>query len=1039
MKKIISLLLIVSSYGYGQTPTNSYDVKTPNVADFIKYGNVSSMSNIGELKVGVPMLSLPVSGQNPIDVSLSYAGSGFRPSKRSGNVGYNWFLNVGGAITRQVNTVPDDQKGHPTYFDNTNYAHGFIIGVANKTHNPQDVFDFNPLVTYESDPHLARYLYGNATQTKTHESNYEPDPDIFSFNFNGISGKFFMGNDGQVKVITDSPNNIKVDLSQLAFQELMSINGCKPKPSKIILTDNQGNKYHFGGELKNLEYSLSMEVPGRSTKRPVITSWFLSRIEYYNGENVYFNYKDDSNLLPDFANEEMSLHGDFGNASHPENYIYRDFVVYSESYSNDLSEATDGNVTIAKGPNDPVYSIQKIAILDNITGDNFKVTFQYSNQPHPFNNRNSDTDNSPKPKISNLFSQFLDIKLDRVTLFDSANNEVKRFELAYDHFGGTFNSRMFLKSVTETGKMPYAFEYYPTGTLPKPITNAIDHWGYWNGRHDDTNRLIPLVDYVWASGDYTFQNSFDGTSRNSNFTYAVKGQLKKMFYPTGGYTEFVYEPHVYSKRLEGRSVNGFVGALYDVTDEAGGTRIKQVSDYDGFGITNVKDYKYVNNYASGGTVSSGIMFKWPRYHAYIDYPNVSASDLWLLIRKSSPIGNIIDNSPVIAYSEVAEVLNGNGYKVNKYSDYISNPDSDDKVVQRNLWPGQDCYPMGLAVSTQGSSLNDRSQERGKIAFEKIYDNSSNLKQATTFVYNNNPARFNNFTARMHTTGPVTVTNKIYHYSDFLTEKTTTVYNPTGTLVNVEKSTYVSVPNYNTTISNQDVLSKTSVTTSVTNELLETEYKYPWDIYASGSTEHTNFKNAHIYAPLRVSQFRNGTKISESFSLFGQDATTNNKLLLKNSYSAKFPNSNTTIANGIGQLEKKVTYDAYDAQGNIAQVTTENGTSIVIIWGYDKALPIAKIENATLAQVAAALGVTTTALMAYTESNMASLNGLRTNSSLPNIMVTTYTHLKLIGVSTITDPKGDTATYTYDVAGRLQNIKDKNGNVLSEYKYHYKNQ
>jgi YD repeat-containing protein len=53
------------------------------------------------------------------------------------------------------------------------------------------------------------------------------------------------------------------------------------------------------------------------------------------------------------------------------------------------------------------------------------------------------------------------------------------------------------------------------------------------------------------------------------------------------------------------------------------------------------------------------------------------------------------------------------------------------------------------------------------------------------------------------------------------------------------------------------------------------------------------------------------------------------------------------------------------------------------------------------------------------------------------MITTYTHIPLIGVSTITDPKGDKITYTYDAANRLQNVKDKNDNILSENEYHYK--
>ena len=333
--------------------------------------------------------------------------------------------------------------------------------------------------------------------------------------------------------------------------------------------------------------------------------------------------------------------------------------------------------------------------------------------------------------------------------------------------------------------------------------------------------------------------------------------------------------------------------------------------------------------------------------------------------------------------------------------------------------------------------NDRSIERGKIDNMLIYDNSNNLLLKEEYLYNTDPNRFNLYSQFGNISNHWWYKSKQYFYNDFLTEKKVTQYNSVGNIVTTEKSIYVSAPNYSVLMSNQHVLSKTNFVSSVNNELLETEYKYPWDTYTTGSTDYINFRDANIYSSLREIQYRNGSKLSEKFSLLGKDASTNNKLNLKNSYSAKFPNSNPILPNGIGQLEKKSTYDFYDAQGNVTQYTTESGATVSIIWGYSKTVPIAKIENATLAQLATALGTSTTTLQTYNESNLLTINGLR--NSLPNAMVTTYTHLPLIGVRTITDPKGDVSTYTYDSVGRLLNIKDKNGNVLSEYKYHYKNQ
>ena len=55
------------------------------------------------------------------------------------------------------------------------------------------------------------------------------------------------------------------------------------------------------------------------------------------------------------------------------------------------------------------------------------------------------------------------------------------------------------------------------------------------------------------------------------------------------------------------------------------------------------------------------------------------------------------------------------------------------------------------------------------------------------------------------------------------------------------------------------------------------------------------------------------------------------------------------------------------------------------------------------------------------------------------MVTTYTYDPLVGVTSITDPKGYTTYFNYDEHGRLKQVKDTNQFLLSENFYHYKNQ
>ena len=115
----------------------------------------------------------------------------------------------------------------------------------------------------------------------------------------------------------------------------------------------------------------------------------------------------------------------------------------------------------------------------------------------------------------------------------------------------------------------------------------------------------------------------------------------------------------------------------------------------------------------------------------------------------------------------------------------------------------------------------------------------------------------------------------------------------------------------------------------------------------------------------------------------------------------------------------------------------------MIWGYNQSQLIAKLENVQYSSISAA---TITDLQTKSNADIdntteqtlvTALNLLRT--TFPLSMIYTYSYNPLVGVTTITDNKGDTITYTYDTVGRLQKIIDKDGKLLSENQYHYKNQ
>ncbi len=189
----------------------------------------------------------------------------------------------------------------------------------------------------------------------------------------------------------------------------------------------------------------------------------------------------------------------------------------------------------------------------------------------------------------------------------------------------------------------------------------------------------------------------------------------------------------------------------------------------------------------------------------------------------------------------------------------------------------------------------------------------------------------------------------------------------------------------------------------------------------------------IGIPIRIDQ-KNGTStVSSGQSIYKKFPEYNNLVLLEEEVSCRYYNYPEAYNE---DSCRRISYDKYDDQGNILEYHFEDGINVAIVWSYDHMYPVAKIENATFAQVATALGISEGALKSFDESSIPTLNNLRAN--LPSAMVTTYTYDPLVGVTSITDPKGYTMHYFYDDFNRLEFIKDAEGKLISENKYNYKN-
>lgn len=132
--------------------------------------------------------------------------------------------------------------------------------------------------------------------------------------------------------------------------------------------------------------------------------------------------------------------------------------------------------------------------------------------------------------------------------------------------------------------------------------------------------------------------------------------------------------------------------------------------------------------------------------------------------------------------------------------------------------------------------------------------------------------------------------------------------------------------------------------------------------------------------------------------------------------------------------------SYTSNGNPRETINKDGLHTVYLWGYGDRYLIAEIKNATLAQtetaVVSVFGMSSVALANAVVPDTNKLNELRNQSSLAEAYVVTYTHQPLIGLLSSTDPAGLTTTYEYDELGRLLRMKDSAGKVIEEYEYNY---
>jgi len=570
----------------------------------------------------------------------------------------------------------------------------------------------------------------------------------------------------------------------------------------------------------------------------------------------------------------------------------------------------------------------------------------------------------------------------------------------------------------------------------------------------------------------------------------VGGVSSESTFDQNGYTYLLLQPGEYVVRFTtpdqpNSSQNEYTSSIaaffrqiktsdYKNLFYGGGSRISSISTYkEDVNVQDIlatptsrKNYSYdyliENNetqYSSGVLVSKKPIFKYvtsmyrPELNASFQgqdesrFPGINYS--YEMYSSNDKVNRGKTKGSEIGYRNVTVENLGNGKTEFTYTTSIEYPDIINSIEQLYLPSINLDFKRGLLKKEE--TLDSLNKKLTSITYDYIFEENYVLTGLNIFGnydsgYNSCPAfrlisdyysynvlklqSCNQVALHCHVDTPVITFSPNLHlaYSSFveafgwakLTSKITKEYfYPQGSNVPkiVEKT-----ENFTYNPINKQIASHTVDNSN--GEILTTNY-----FYHTGNSPYTQNRISEIEA---IEKKKGSEVLSETRIIYGNYWTDNQSYLPKRIEASK----------GSQSLETQVAFENYDEFGNPLEVRKEGGTFISYIWGYNKTKPIAKIENIKYSQIDSnlILAVQNASNSSFdgTEPALISvLNDLRV--ALPGAMVTTYTYKPLVGVRTITNPKGDIVTYDYDDFGRLIRVYDSQGNPVSENEYHYRTQ
>lgn len=868
--------------------------KSPEAWDFQEYGNIPVNHYNGSINLNIPLFVLDA-GRIQVPVSLNYSTKGVKVESVASWVGTDWHLDVGGSITRVIHGESDlESIGNGTYqgwanpntpllYANsltTNASNGIIVN-GGAVSNPWTFI--NDLILH----HLV-----------------DAEADEFSFTCGNFSGKFFFNKDGSIEVVSE----VNVAITPPV----------KDDGEWTIITED-GYKYIFGnadGETTYVEWAKmpSLGSNDNAYVRKSATSWKLKSIEAPTGEVVNYTYS-------------RAVSSGFTGHSIHRSYSDPDVRYFFHTISHTSKLDIDLGV-------EALY-------LDKITYETNAVKKELE-----FVRSSRDTE-------SGGVYVFGHCKLNKI-YYEITNKQKSHTIKKVYNFNYLDNGyRLWLSSLQHKIIDPddnsvldqqpaFSFEYYNEDLLPNLRSNQYDYFGFYNGvgANEDKTRLAQQGVYYsdLATATSTWSKIPDGADRTPNNSTTLYGYLEKVIYPTGGSSQFTYEPHSFT-------TNSFNG----ITSGAG-IRVKIITHNDALGGNTVIAYGY-----DGGKLMSQ-----PRF-SYVDYvPDVEGDLTNWAYKHFTGISVMSQSSSAqgshVGYDEVTQSVGDgtNGYTKYYYYNQEVQPVSLTAKRQPSVQP---------VVDIPGIPYNDYAYKNGKPIKLEVYNSSNELVQRTSYTYeevvfnNRLGAIFKNPVGPMYKDvamavdeliGPSTVYGKLalHAATDYsIVNKLWLTKTITKEEFNNSRSFATTTTLSNTYTAQNKLFKPRSVSVEDSRGVInKLEYWYPID-YSGTSDPDGSFISGLLNSGITgvpVLVFRK----SGSFMVQGRLNTYNSNGLLKSVSKFEstpfvfYPHSYDVIPNG---FNKKVDY-LYSSKGDLDELKATSAPVTSFLWSSLTKRPVLIAQN-----------------------------------------------------------------------------------------------